>query len=85
VVRRFAEPDVGEPRGAVGQQRLGAAVAEAEELAHDQAREQLKREPRPLPRLVLRPGITSIDDFAYEDITIDGYDPHPAIKAPIAV
>ncbi|HSM12750.1 MAG TPA: thymidylate synthase [Thermoanaerobaculia bacterium] len=51
----------------------------------EQAQTQLAREPRPLPRLRLNPEIRSIFEFRYEDVTIEGYDPHPAIRAPIAV
>jgi len=51
----------------------------------EQARTQLAREPRPLPRLHLNPEIRSIFAFRYQDVTIEGYDPHPAIRAPIAV
>ncbi len=51
----------------------------------EQAREQLGREPRPLPRMHLNPARREITDFVYEDFTLEGYDPHPAIKAPIAV
>jgi thymidylate synthase len=50
-----------------------------------QAREQLTREPRPLPSLRLNPEVRSLFDFHYDDVTIAGYDPHPAIKAPISV
>ena len=51
----------------------------------EQAREQLGREPRPLPRLRVNPERKGIDDFVESDFQLVGYDPHPAIKAPIAV
>jgi thymidylate synthase len=51
----------------------------------DQAREQLSREPGTLPRMVLNPDVTRLFNFQYDDFSLVGYDPHPAIKAPIAV
>ncbi len=51
----------------------------------DQARLQLTREPRPLPTLRLNLAVQSVFDFRYEDVTVEGYDPAPAIRAPIAV
>ena len=51
----------------------------------EQADEQLRRPPRALPKLTLNPAIQSLFDFRYEDIVIEGYDPHPHIKAPVAV
>lgn len=50
-----------------------------------QAQTQLAREPRPLPQMRIDPSVQSIDDFRYEHFTLEGYDPHPAIKAPVAV
>ncbi|MCL4220817.1 MAG: thymidylate synthase [Phycisphaerales bacterium] len=51
----------------------------------EQARLQLTRQPRPLPRLRLNPAVRSLFDFRSEDIAFEHYDPHPAIKAPVAV
>ena len=51
----------------------------------DQAREQLTREPRALPELWIDPSVTSIDDFTIDSFKFSRYDPHPGIKAPIAV
>ncbi len=51
----------------------------------DQARLQLTREPRPLPRIVINPEVTSIDGFELSDFEVVDYDPYPTIKAPIAI
>ena len=51
----------------------------------EQAREQLGRAPRPFPRIRLNPDVRELLDFGYDDVTLEGYEPHPAIKAPIAV
>lgn len=51
----------------------------------DQAREQLTRQPRELPQMDLNPEVTSLSDFDYEDFTLQNYNPHPHIKAPVAV
>ena len=50
----------------------------------EQADEQLSREPRRLPKMRLNPDVKSIFDYRYEDFTLEGYDPHPAIKAPLS-
>ena len=50
----------------------------------EQAEEQLSREPRKLPKMHLNPAVESIFDYKYEDFTLEGYDPHPAIKAPLS-
>lgn len=51
----------------------------------DQARLQLTRDPRPLPRMVINPDVKDIFNFRYEDFSLEGYDPHPHIKAEVSV
>jgi thymidylate synthase len=51
----------------------------------EQTREQLSRAPRPLPTMKLNPAVQSIFEFKYEDFNLEAYDPHPGIKAPVAV
>lgn len=51
----------------------------------EQAKLQLQREPKPLPKILLNPEVKNIDDFRFEDFTLVDYDPHPRIKAPIAI
>lgn len=51
----------------------------------EQARQQLERDPRSLPRMVLNPDVRAVFDFQFEDFCLEDYDPHPHIKAPIAV
>ncbi|MEM9352548.1 MAG: thymidylate synthase [Planctomycetota bacterium] len=51
----------------------------------EQAETQLGRDPRPLPTMELNPAVTDLFSFRYEDFTLSGYDPHPHIKAPVAV
>ena len=51
----------------------------------EQAQEQLSREPRQRPVMRLNPAVTNIHDFVFEDFTLEEYDPHPHIKAPVAV
>ena len=51
----------------------------------EQIKEQLSREPRKLPRMVINPEVKNIFDFKYEDFSLEDYDPHPHIKGVVAV
>lgn len=51
----------------------------------EQAKTQIERDPRPLPSIKIAPSIREIDDFRFEHFTLESYDPHPHIKAPVAV
>ena len=51
----------------------------------EQARLQLTRQPRPLPKMIINPDVKSIFDFKYEDFQLEGYDPYPHIKADVSV
>jgi thymidylate synthase len=51
----------------------------------DQVNLQLSREARPYPTMKINPEVTSIFDFTFEDFTVEGYEPHPGIKAPVAI
>ncbi len=51
----------------------------------EQVREQLSREPRPLPKMYINPDVRCIFDFTYDDFHLEGYNPHPHIKAPVAI
>ena len=51
----------------------------------DQVKEQLRRKPKKLPQIKINPSVKNIFDFKYEDFSLEGYDPYPLIKAPVAV
>ena len=52
---------------------------------YEQVREQMSRQPRPFPTMKINPAVKNIDDFKFEDFTLENYDPHPAIKGDITV
>lgn len=52
---------------------------------YEQVQEQIKREPKPFPKMKINPAVKNIDDFVFEDFTLEGYDPHPPIKGEITV
>ena len=66
------------------QTAVGMAGLYFQPIPPEQVDEQLSREPRPLPKLRLNPAVKSVFDFRYEDFTLEGYDPWPAIKAPMS-
>ena len=51
----------------------------------DQVKEQLKREPKAFPTMKINPDVRNIDDFKFEDFTVEGYDPYPTIKGDVTV
>jgi thymidylate synthase len=51
----------------------------------DAVKEQIARTPKPFPKMNINPAVKDIDDFKYEDFEIEGYNPHPKIKAPITL
>jgi thymidylate synthase len=51
----------------------------------DAAKEQLNRDPRPFPKIRINPDVKNINDFTYEDFQLENYNPHPIIKASVAV
>jgi thymidylate synthase len=51
----------------------------------EQTKEQLRREVRPLPKMLINPSVKNIFEFRYEDFQLEGYEPHPSIKAPVAI
>ena len=66
-------------------QQCDLAVGEFVHITDDIVFEQLRRKPRPLPRLIIKRRPASIFDYDFDDFEFEGYDPHPLIKAPIAV